>query len=382
MKRARQGIRTISTLLAICLISSGSSFVFAKTPESAPPAYIKPTEIDAIITKVMEKNKIPGLSISIVFPEGKTFEKSYGSANLEYQIQTETDSAFEIGSISKTFTTIGIMILQEEGKLSVNDKLSKYFPQYPNGEEITIKHLLQHTSGIKNITEVEPFESNQMKDWTPQEIVVVLKPLPLDFEPGQKARYSNSGFILLGLIIEKVTGQSFGEFLQQRITEPLGMANTMLGSNSLIIPKRVAGYVLSGGNLQNAEYASVSAPYASGGIISTAADLVKLKKAFHPGVLLSKESIEEMFTPARLNNGRIAVLPGMGEGYTFGYGLDMLKRGDDFVPGKTGGISGFNAYFVYYRNLDTMVALIANLDNSLIYLVDIANSIADLVEKK
>ena len=365
-------MKNISILLSICFICFNSSSIFAKNIQLA--------KIDSIVSKIVEENNIPGLSLAVVYSDGETFENSYGKANLEYQIPVETDSIFEIGSISKTFTALGIMILQEEGKLSINDKLSKYFPQYPSGEEISIKHLLQHISGIKELTDVKPFAENQAKNWTPQEVVVMLKPLPLDFEPGQKAQYSNSGFILLGLIIEKISGQSFEDFLEQRITKPLGMAHTMLGSNSLIIPKRVSGYEISDGTLQNAEYASVSAPYASGGVISTASDIAKLKKAFTTGILLSKKSIEEMFAPVRLNNGSIALLPSGEEGYTFGYGLDMLKHGNNFVPGKTGGISGFNAYFAYYQDLDLIVAVTANLEDSLAWLIKIANSIADLAE--
>ena len=157
----------------------------------------------------MQEKHIPGLSIAVSMPGG-TIEESYGLANVEYKQPVEKDSIFEIGSISKTFTAIGILMLQEEGKLSVNDRITKYFPQYPGWNEITLKHLLQHTSGIKELTETEPFKSNQGKDWTPQEVVAGIAREPLDFEPGQKAKYSNTGCIILGLVIEKVTGISYG----------------------------------------------------------------------------------------------------------------------------------------------------------------------------
>ena len=199
--------------------------------------------IKQVVTKVMQEKHIPGLSIAVSMPS-ETIEESYGLANVEYQQPVEKDSIFEIGSISKTFTAIGILMLQEEGKLSVNDKITKYFPQYPGWSEITLKHLLQHTSGIKDLTETEPFKSNQGKDWTPQEVVAGIAREPLDFEPGQKAKYSNTGCIILGLVIEKVTGISYGDFLAEKITKPLGMTHTMLGSNSALVPKRVSGYAM------------------------------------------------------------------------------------------------------------------------------------------
>jgi len=152
---------------------------------------VTPARIKEVVTKVMQEKHIPGLSIAVAMPGG-TIEESYGLANVEYQQPVEKDSIFEIGSISKTFTAIGILMLQEEGKLSVNDKITKYFPQYPGWSEITLKHLLQHTSGIKDLTETEPFKSTQGKDWTPQEVVAGIAKEPLDFEPGQKAKYSNT----------------------------------------------------------------------------------------------------------------------------------------------------------------------------------------------
>jgi D-alanyl-D-alanine carboxypeptidase len=227
---------------------------------------VTPAQINEVVTKLMEEKHIPGLSIAVSMAGGRVIEENYGLANVEYKQPVEKDSIFEIGSIPKTFTAIGILMLQEEGRLSVNDRITKYFPQYPGWNEVTLKHLLQHTSGIKELTDTEPFKGNQGRDWTPQEVVAGIAREPLDFEPGQKAKYSNTGFIILGLVIEKVTGIPYGDFLAAKITMPLGMAHTMLGSNGALIPKRVSGYAYAGG-LLNAEYASLVLPYASGGIL-------------------------------------------------------------------------------------------------------------------
>ncbi|MEW6237651.1 MAG: serine hydrolase domain-containing protein [Candidatus Omnitrophota bacterium] len=348
------------------------------------PAFVResdavtPEAVDGIVKPIMERANIPGLSIAISPADGKIIERSYGFANLEHQIPVTTDSVFEVGSLTKTFTALAILLLQEDGKLRIEDKLSKYYPEFRGSGEITLRHLLQHTSGIKEILSVETFSSNQAKDWRPQEVVNMLESLPLDFEPGQRAQYSNSGCILLGLVIEKASGIAYGEFLSERIAKPLGMTYTRLGSNSAIIQKRVAGYALdtATGNMQNAKYASVSAPYASGGILSNPSDLIKLKKAFQPDALLKQASIKAMFAPACLNNGLPFEQPGTGMSY--GYCLEILKMGKYLLPGKTGGISGFNAYFAYLPQKDCMIAITGNLDNCLNSLMEICFSVIQL----
>jgi len=321
--------------------------------------------VDGIVKPLMDKAKIPGLSVAVSTGEGNVIARAYGFANLEHKVPATPDSVFEIGSLTKTFTALAVLLLQEEGKLSVEDKVSKYFPEFARGDEITLRHLLQHTSGIREILTVEPFSSNPAKDWQPTEIVKMLQALPLDFNPGEKARYSNSGCMLLGVVIEKTTGTSYGDFISERIIKPLGMTHTRPGTNSELVPERAAGYSLDGPakTVRNAAYAGLIGPYASGGILSTPSDLIKLKKAFHPGVLLKQASIDAMFAPARLNDGTEFKDPE--SGMTFGYCLEILNFAGAPVPGKTGGISGFNAYFAYIPDKDLMIAATSNLDNTL-----------------
>jgi D-alanyl-D-alanine carboxypeptidase len=362
--------KTAQIILGVTLIGLMVSLAFAS--ERRP---LTAEAVDGIVKPIMEKAKIPGLSIAISSADGKTIERSYGTSNLEHHIPVTRESIFEIGSLTKTFTALSILLLQEEGRLRVDDKLSKYFPGFRGGEEITLQHLLQHTSGIKEILSVEPFGSNQEKGWRPQEVVKMLEYLPLDFEPGQRAQYSNSGCMLLGLVIEKVSGVAYGDFLAERITKPLGLMHTQLGRNDAVVQNRVTGYEIdaSTGSVRNAQYANLLAPYASGGIISTPSDIIKLKKAFRPGAFLKQASIEAMFAPVRLNNGHQFEQPGTG--ITFGYCLEILKYGEHVVPGKTGGISGFNAYFAYLPQRDFMVAVTGNLQNSLGALIEISGAI-------
>jgi D-alanyl-D-alanine carboxypeptidase len=368
-----RGSRILPFVLMLGLIALSNA-------QAAERPQVTQDRMNEVVIKVMQEKHIPGLSIAVSMPGGKIIEKSYGLANVEYKQPVETDSIFEIGSISKTFTAVGIMMLQEEGRLSVSDRITKYFPQYPGWNEITLKHLLQHTSGVRDVTDVEPFKSNQSKGWTPQEVVAGVAREPLDFEPGQKAKYSNTGCIILGLVIEKISGISYGDFLAAKITKPLGMAHTALGSNSALIAKRVSGYAYAG-SLMNAEYASLLLPYASGGILSTPSDLIKLAKVFRGEALLSEKSIREMFSPALLNNGTRYESNDPGLKLTFGYSLDSIVLKERVIPAKTGGISGFNSFFAYFPESQTMVAVTANLNNSLQELLIIVDALFGLSER-
>lgn len=363
-------------LMYVLLLLVHMTPVFADVPQQ-----ITPEKIDNVVTTMMKEKHIPGLSIAIS-GQGKIIEKSYGTANAEHNIPVGKDSIFEIGSISKTFTAIGILMLQEKGKLSVNDRLTKYFPQYQGWHDITIKHLLQHTSGIREMTETEPFKSARRKDWTPQEVIARMAQEPLDFEPGQKAEYSNVGCVILGLIIEKITGISFADFLDRTIVKPLGMTHTSLGKRSTIVPGRVSGYDWKSGKLVNAEYESIILPYASGGIISTPSDLIKLERVIRGEALISKKSANEMTAQVVLNDGTKYVLPSPGIHLTFGYGLDSVVKNGKVIPAKTGGISGFNSFFAYFPETKTMVALTANLENSLESLAMIVDALFGLKDKQ
>lgn len=317
--------------------------------------------IDEIAAFYMDNMKIPGLAIAISTPDGKIIEKYYGKANIEYDAAVEKDTIFPIGSLSKTFTAIAIMILKEQGKLDVNDKITKYIPDCPAWDKITLKNLMQHTSGIPSITGVEPFMSNQMKDWKPEEIVAILNPLKFDFEPGTNAKYSNSGCILLSMVVEKVSGMSYNDFLQKNIAGPLGMKQTAFNSNRVIVPKRASGYMTVDGKTENAQYASTLAPFGSGGITSNVTDMLKLKDAFQPGKLLKKESIDEMFAVTKLNDGKDYITAGP-VGITYGYCLETLVTPDGkMIPGKSGAISGFKSQFFYFKDKNVFIAITANL---------------------
>jgi len=331
--------------------------------------------IEELVAETAESKSIPGLSLSVRVGDVVTVF-NYGYANLEHHIPVTKDSIFEIGSISKTITAVGILQLRERGLIDLDDTIETFFPDFPSADEITVRDLLQHSSGIRELTDIEEFKNNMRRDWSPQELIEITSEFELDFAPGTSARYSNINFILLGLIIEELSGIQYEEYIADNILAPLGMINSMLGSQKTLVYGRASGYRLSEGVLENAEFESLASPFASGAIISTTEDLVKFTRVFTPNLLLSKESIDEMLSQTVLRNGELWPSDGS---MTFGLGLDMLYYFDRYVPGKTGGISGFNSYFLYLPEKDLAVAVTANLDDSLREIVLLAMEAADLL---
>ena len=355
----------LACLTAIMVISGCSS--------GATASGMDERQLISLAEETMDTVGMPGLAVVVNDPDNRLMFFHGGTANIEQSVPVQPDTVFEIGSITKTFTAFAILMLQEEGKLSVEDHLGKYFPDYPYGDQINLRQLLQHTSGIKDFTAVEAYASNQAKDWTPDELIDMLEDVPLDFSPGEKAVYSNSGTIYLGRIVEMISGVSLAEFITERITDPLDMTQTRMGNNVDIIPHRAAGYNNETGEMKNARYVSVSAPYASGGMMSTVTDLAKFKKAFQPGVLVSAAGLDEMLAPAVHPDG--SPYKELGK-YGFAYGLELFyTTGGMNLPSKTGGISGFNAFFLYVPHRNLFFAATSNMDHTLLDLAYLARDV-------
>ena len=280
------------------------------------------------------------------------YQDAIGHANMELGVEMQMDHIFRIGSITKQFTSVAIMQLEEQGKLSIQDPITKYIPDYPTkGHTITIEHLLTHTSGIRSYTDMESFGSMFRKDMSPTELVDVFKDEPMDFDPGEKFNYNNSGYILLGVIIEKVSGLTYQEYVQKHLFEPVGMKASYYGSASQVIPNRVAGYQGAKGDYRNADYLSMTLPYAAGSLLSTVADLYKWTKAVHAHQLVSAKSLEKAFSPFKLNDG---------EESDYGYGWTLSKIYDRPAVEHGGGINGFLTESIYIPEEELFVAVFSN----------------------
>src|SRR5258707_6573759 len=252
-------LMALATLLAAALPAA------AETPSQ---------KADALLSGLIETND-PGLAV-LVAQNGKIlFEKSYGLADREHHVPVIPQTTFRIGSIGKQFTASAILKLQEQGKLSVNDKLSKYIPDFPRGDEVTLRHLLTHTSGIHSYTEKQGFIESVTSPVKPDDLVNSFKNDPYDFDPGKKWQYDNSGYFLLGRIVEKVSGQSYGDFLEKNFFKPLGMTNTGVYRAHPGLPHEALGYSLEGAGFTNAVNWDRSWAGGAGTLYSTVGDLFR-----------------------------------------------------------------------------------------------------------
>lgn len=283
----------------------------------------------------------------LIAKEGKVlFSKGYGFANAEHKIPNTTNTVFRLGSITKQFTAVAILQLQEQGRVNVNDSISKYFPEYPQGDKITIHHLLTHSAGIAEITDFPNLSTIQRQPSTPTQVMAYFKDSPLEFQPGKDCKYSNSGYIVLGAIIEAATNAPYEKYVQDHFFTPLRMKSTYLDRNQSLIPNRAAGYGIDGnGAVVNAEFIEMSFPHGAGAMASTVLDLYLWDRALKGDKLLSKESKEQLFcVQACSEKNQIA--------YGYGFFIDQSRH----TVGHKGGIEGFRA--ALYRHLDNDMTII------------------------
>ncbi len=292
----------------------------------------------------------PGATV-LVAKKGKIlYHKAFGLANMELEVPMKPDNIFEIGSITKQFTSVAILMLMEQGKLTIRDEITKFIPDYPtHGKTITIHHLLNHTSGIKSYTSMNLSEI-AAKDMTPTEIIDYFKNEPMDFDPGEEWKYNNSGYIILGYIIEKVSGQSYEDFVEQHIFKKLQMNNSRYGSKSEIIKNRASGYQTKDGYI-NSAYLSMTLPYAAGSLMSTVEDLHTWQNAINTNVLVKAETIQKAFQNTTLNNKKPT---------HYGYGWTVNKVNGTPSIEHGGGIFGYTSYQIYVPKDDVHVAILTN----------------------
>jgi CubicO group peptidase (beta-lactamase class C family) len=285
----------------------------------------------------------------LVAKDGKLLiNQGYGSADLEWNIPNIPEAKFRLGSLTKQFTAASILLLEERGKLKVEDPVSKYMPDAPAAwSKITIYNLLTHTSGIPNFTSFPDYGTTEWKDTNPTELVARFRDKPLDFEPGAKFSYSNSGYIVLGYILEKISGQTYTDFLQQNIFTPLAMYDSGIDSNAVILPKRAQGYAPSKNGIHHAGYTSMTIPFSAGAIYSTTGDLLKWEQGLFGGKVLTPASLTKMTTPFKDN-------------YAFG----LLVADDSGHKRIThgGGIEGFNTSLSFYPGDKLVVIVLGNLN--------------------
>ncbi len=311
-------------------------------------------ELDAMLQAKYKAGE-PG-AVALVAKGGKAiYRQAFGMADMENNVAMRPEHVFEIGSITKQFTAVSILMLMEQGKLKLDDPVTKFIPDYPmQGSTITIHHLLTHTSGIKSYTSLEKWTKVWRQDMKPMEMIDLFKNEPMEFAPGEKWNYNNSAYFMLGYIIEKASGIPYPEFLEKNIFTPLGMKNTYYGSQSKIIKNRAQGYQKQEDYVR-AEYLSLTQPYSAGSIMSTVDDLYTWQLAINANKLVKKETIQLAHTPVKLNNGKV-------QEYGYGWGIGEVNGSP--TTEHSGGIFGFLTNAIYLPKEDVFVAVFSNCDCS------------------
>jgi CubicO group peptidase (beta-lactamase class C family) len=272
--------------------------------------------------------------------------RGYGFADLEWNTANTPDTRFRIASITKQFTAAAILILQERGKLRVEEPLNTYLQDTPPAwNDVTIFNLLTHTSGIPDFIHLADFRNFATLPQRPEQLIAKIRDEPLQFAPGSDRAYSNTGYLLLGLVIEKVSGESYARFVKENLLDPAGMKNSGYDTHAAVIQHRALGYTYGADGFENAPYLDMSIPFAAGGLYSTTGDLLSWERALFGGKILSKASLEQMTTPFKQN---------------YGYGVVIQGLDGDKVIAHSGSLEGFNTRLIHGERNDLVVVVLSN----------------------
>ncbi|MBC7895457.1 MAG: beta-lactamase family protein, partial [Cytophagaceae bacterium] len=342
MKRHAPGVRALAaTLLAFITLSSAGATRGATLPE----------RLDAIAADAFAKDG-PGGSV-IVVQDGKTLlRKGYGMADLELGVRVTPEMVFRIGSMGKQFTAVAILQLVKEGKVKFDDPLSKFVPDFPGAEAITVEQLLTHTSGIRSYNDVPSALIGVCEDKTPMQLVEGIRNEKPAFAPGESWMYSNSGYLFLGIIIEKASGMKYADYMQAKLFTPLGLKNTFVEDEAHIVAGRVKGYAIGPGNvLHNAGYMNMTLPYAAGSIETNVDDLARWNELLVAGKVIDKALVDRAWTESRTKDGKRT-------GYGYGWYVSD-EDGVHFVV-HGGAITGFRSSGVLVPEKKLFVVILHN----------------------
>lgn len=297
----------------------------------------------------------PGAAVLVMKGGKPLLRAGYGMADLEQGTKITPESVFRIGSITKQFTAVAVLQLIESGKMALSDPITKFIPDYPTqGKTITIAHLLTHTSGIQSYTNKPDFRTMMRRDLTPEELIATFRSDPMQFEPGAQWFYNNSAYILLGSIIEKVSGMSYAAYLEKNVFARAGLKHTFYGDVAPIIAGRVPGYGRDGKGFVNARYLSMTLPYAAGALLSTVDDLARWNAALAAGKVVDRRLLDQAWTSYKLTDGEET-------GYGFGWNIGALSG--ERVIEHGGGINGYASFALWMPDRDVYVAVLSNLES-------------------
>lgn len=306
-------------------------------------------ELDALVKGYADLGKFSGSAL-VARGEHILLRKGYGMANLEHGAPNSPETVFRIGSMTKPFTAIAIMQEVEAGRLAVEHPINHYLPDYPNGDRITLHHLLSNTSGIPDYIIMPRYMKISKLRLTTPELIALFRDEPLQFEPGTNFAYSNSNWVLLGAILEQVTGKPYPQVIRERIFEPLGMAHSGYDWEQPVIHNRAAGYMDTGAGIIHAEFIDETTMHGAGGLYSTVDDLLRWARGLETDALLKPETLRRMSTPV--------------SGEAYGYGWELPTLHDRRVVGHSGGLPGYISNFVRLVDDGIIIILLSNLGSA------------------
>jgi CubicO group peptidase (beta-lactamase class C family) len=335
--------------LSIALFSVG--LFFSCAPKQAGTTRDLEARVDSLVKPLIDSSRVAGVAVGVFKDHQPLLLKGYGFADLEFDVVMPANASFEIGSVTKQFTAAATMLLAEQGKLSLEDDFTKYVPFDTHGKKVTIRQLLSHTSGIKGYTELPFFEAFAPHKYDRDTLLRIVEKEPFDFEPGDALIYNNSAFFIVGLIIEKVSGQSYADYVSKNLFEKAGMTNTYYCSENKITKSRAHGYDGSDKGLVRATYIDHNWPFSAGSLCSTVSDLEKWNDALHHGKILNSKSYEDFVTPVSLNDGTVTHYA-KGITVTNWKGRRLIEHG--------GGIPGFLSQNSFFPDDNVSVIVLIN----------------------
>lgn len=346
-------IRSSLVLALVLSLAPATASLATEIPPVSEQKAIAAREIDALLVRTFPADA-PGVAVLVARGDTVLYRGARGRADVAAGTPLKPEDRFRIGSITKQFAAAGVLALVEAGKVKLDDPLSKYVPGYPNGDNITVLQLLNHTSGVKSYTGIPGHMAGPIRnDLSTAQLIDVFKDHPVDFAPGTQWAYNNSGYVLVGAVIEAASGQPWHEYLRATFFEPLGMRDTGYGHDPAVIAKQVAGYTHDGTKPVPAMPLSMTQPHAAGALVSNVDDLLRWNRALHEGRVLKSETYRRMITP----EGKAA---GPGANYGFGLVVDTVRNLPQLQHG--GGIFGFSTQLSYLPGLDITVVVLENAD--------------------
>jgi D-alanyl-D-alanine carboxypeptidase len=336
-----------ASLAALPLVLAATA-ARAQQPDRARAAAV----LDSLARAPVEARQVAGLVVAVVKGSDTLLVRAYGQADVENEVPMTVGHVFQIASVTKEFTAAAVLKLVENGKLRLDDDVTRYLPDAPTqGRKVTIRQLLSHTSGIADVAELPGFQGVKRRDLPPDSVVALVRNEPFYFPPGEQMRYSNTGYLVLGELIETVSGRPYADFLAETLFRPTAMAHSRDCDQRAVIPRRVSGYDFTDAGFRRAEFISLRIPFAAGGLCSTALDLIAWNQALHQGRILGPAAYAEMTRAQPLAGGRRTR-------YGLGLGLGTLAGHRAYHHG--GDIQGFTSYLAYFPDDSLSVAVLMN----------------------